>query len=764
MLYSCTCDKDKVVGTSSIIPAPKQQEVTEGYFAINAKTKIAIEDDTQKPTAEYLQSLIKNVSGWDIAITNKPGKNVISFAAKQGLADEAYELDVTTKQINIKAATPKGYFYAIQSIRQLLPPSFESKQVVEQKEWLVKACSIQDEPRFKWRGFMLDVSRHFFPKSYILNLIDYLALHKINTLHMHLMDDQGWRIEIKKYPKLTEVAAWRVDHEDKHWNARPKQKEGEKATYGGFYSQEDIKEIVAYANSHNINVVPEVEMPAHITCALAAYPEFSCTGKPLTVPSGGLWPITDIYCAGNDKTFEFLEDVLSEVMDLFPSKYIHIGGDEATKTEWKKCPKCKARMRKEGLKNVEELQSYFIKRIEKFINKKGRVLIGWDEILEGGLAPQATVMSWRGFKGGIEAAESGHDVVMTPTGHCYFDYYQGPQDVEPLAFNAFLPLNRVYSFDPVPKELEPEAAKHIIGGQANLWTEYVPTVEHAQYMTFPRIAALAEAVWTPKEKKSWDKFSAKIQEQLDRYDFMGINYAKSAYLVTAKATIDKENKSLAVTLNNEISGTEIRYTLDGTEPVAASTLYETPILLKSTTTVNAAAFRNGQRVGAVLTKEFKIHKATVKPVTYINGPSEKYTGCGDATMVNCIRGSANHGDGEWQAWNGDNMEMIIDLEEATDINKISVGTIQNTGPWIFMPKSVDYFISNDGKKFEKVGTYKNTIPAMKSDVMLKDFTLENINKKARYVKVLVHNIGKIPEGHSAAGSPAWMFIDEVVVE
>ena len=376
---------------------------------------------------------------------------------------------------------------------------------------------------------MLDVSRHFFPKEDVIQMIDFLAIHKINTLHLHLLDDQGWRIEIKKYPKLTAIGGWRVDREDKPWNSRPKQEAGEKATNGGFYTQEDVKEMVAYAQKRYINIVPEIEMPAHVTAALAAYPQYSCTGGPFTVLPGGVWPVTDIYCAGNDSTFLFLQDVLSEVIDLFPSKYIHIGGDEATKTEWDKCPKCQKRIKTEGLKNSGELQSYFIKRIEKFINSKDRVLLGWDEILEGGLPPKATVMSWRGTQGGIDAAKQGHDVVMTPGQPCYFDHYQGAKEEEPLAIGGFNPLNKVYEFDPIPKELDAEAAKHILGAQANLWTEYVPTFKHAQYMTFPRIAAMAEALWSSKEVKNWDDFNRRIQTFTKRYNQMGINYAKSAF-------------------------------------------------------------------------------------------------------------------------------------------------------------------------------------------------------------------------------------------
>ena len=412
-------------------------------------------------------------------------------------------------------------------------------------QWILPNIVIKDAPRYKWRGLMLDVSRHFFDKEYIKEVISNLSMHKMNVLHLHLVDDQGWRIEIKKYPKLTEKGAWRVDQESAAWNGRRETTADEKGTYGGFLTQEDLREIVAYGQSLNVEIIPEIEMPAHVSSAIASYPELSCFEKPIGVPSGGLWPITDIYCAGKESTFKFLEDVLTEVMDIFPSQYIHIGGDEATKTNWDICPHCQKRIKEEGLKDSHELQSYFITRIEKFINSKGKKLMGWDEILEGGLAPNATVMSWRGVKGGIEAAEQGHDVVMTPNSHCYFDHYQGPMNDEPKAWGGYLPLSKVYQFDPVVESMTPEQASHVLGGQANLWTEFVPTNEQSEYMIYPRIAALSEAVWSPKESKDWNNFSSRVKQLFKRYDVKGLNYAKSVYLVSSNSQISLENKSVS---------------------------------------------------------------------------------------------------------------------------------------------------------------------------------------------------------------------------
>ena len=432
MLLSCKPNKTFTESELSLIPQPQKMTLGKSSFQFNKGTKLVTENVDQKLIAAQFAELLEKPTGWnlDIVVGGDEGSNQVYFITEPMMEPEGYTLEVSQKRIEIKAAKPAGFFYALQTLRQLLPPEIESAKK-ENVDWLVPVISISDHPTFKWRGFMLDVSRHFFKKEEVLRMIDHLAIHKINTFHLHLTDDQGWRIEIKKYPRLTEIGAWRVDHEDKHWNSRPKQQTGEPATYGGFYTQDDIKEMVAYAQSRFVTIVPEIEMPAHVTAALAAYPYLSCTGGPFTVLPGGVWPITEIYCAGKDSTFLFLEDVLTEVMELFPSKYIHIGGDEATKTEWEKCPDCRKRIRAEGLKNINELQSYFIKRIEKFLHSKGRVLLGWDEILEGGLPAVATVMSWRGFKGGIEAATLGHDVVMTPNTDCYFDYLQGPMDQEP---------------------------------------------------------------------------------------------------------------------------------------------------------------------------------------------------------------------------------------------------------------------------------------------------------------------------------------------
>jgi hexosaminidase len=712
-------------------------------------------------TANYLKDYLKKSTGYDLKIVEKADKNsiVLSLEGKQS-ESEGYSLVVKEDKVLVEASATTGLFYGIQSLRQLLPPKIESRTVVENVKWIIPSVTINDEPRFKWRGMMLDCSRHFFPVSHIKNRIDWLAAHKMNSFHWHLVDDQGWRVEIKKYPKLTEKSAWRVDHEDKHWSARPAQKKGEKATYGGFYTQEDIREIVAYAAERHVNIVPEIEMPAHVTCVFAAYPEYSCRAKKLTVPPGGVWPITDIYCAGNDKTFEFLEDVLAEVMEMFPSKYIHIGGDEAAKAEWKTCKKCQARKRKEGLKDEHELQSYFIKRIEKYINSKGRKLIGWDEILEGGLAPQATVMSWRGFKGGIKAARAGHDVVMSPTSHCYFDYFQGPRDLEPVAFGGNLPISKVYTFEPVPEDLNEDEAKHILGGQANLWTEHVPTPEHSDYMTFPRLAAMSEALWTSKEGRSWDSFVVRLERQLERYENGGVNYATSLFNVKAISAFDSTKRAINVELKPELLMGEVRYTLDGTDPSVNSTLYSGPFTLEKTSVVKTAQFKNNKMISKIMPSEFFIHKATSAKIEYLEPYTRKYKGQGDITMVNSTLGSKSHGDGQWHGYKG-NMNVKIDLGDDTDFSKIDINFLQSAKSWILLPEKVTVLVSSDGDSFKTAGDATHDFTGQEG-TLIHRFTV-NCNEKARYIQVIAENT-ELPDWHGGAGNPAWLFVDEIVVE
>ncbi len=509
-----------------IIPQPQKIEFKEGNFILNENTVVSAANEV-KSVAEFLVSELRISTGLPLPIEIcDSDKNQISLSLVDNdkLEDEGYELLSTIDGIKITAQTPAGLFYGCQSLRQLLPPeNFDNRGAGAPRnvartsssainiEWNIPCVSIIDKPRFKWRGMMLDPCRHFWDIDFVKKLINLMALHKMNIFHWHFTEDQGWRIEINKYPELTEIGAWRNE-------------DGKK--YGGFYTQKQIKDVVKYAADRFITIVPEIELPGHSVAAISAYPELSCSGEPTEVPI--TWGIHEnVYCAGKENTFTFLENVISEVMDLFPGKYFHIGGDECPKANWKKCPKCQERIKNENLKNEDELQSYFIKRMEKFINKNGKRLIGWDEILEGGLAPNATVMSWRGIEGGIAASKQGHDVIMCPVTHCYFDFPQKPKEKIDIGGSKTVPTKKVYEFEPVPEELSEEEAKHVLGAQGNLWTEHIPTVDRAEEMLYPRACALAEKLWSEKDCSDFENFEKRLELHLKRLDVLKVNYFKS---------------------------------------------------------------------------------------------------------------------------------------------------------------------------------------------------------------------------------------------
>ncbi|WP_339841330.1 beta-N-acetylhexosaminidase [uncultured Maribacter sp.] len=527
-----------------IVPKPASLVMSKGGFEINKNTTI-INPSGLKTEAEYLAEILKSVTGTAISLNSSDteDKSIVLKIDDSIDNEEGYELVVDYNKITISGKTGRGVFYGIQTLRQLMPVSIETETSMT-TVMLIPGVIIKDAPRFGYRGMMLDVGRHYFPVSFIKKYIDLIAMHKMNTLHWHLTEDQGWRIEIKKYPRLTEVGAFRngmiIGHHPGTGN--------DQEEYGGFYSQEDVKAIVAYATKKHVTIIPEIEMPGHGGAAIAAYPFLSCFPEEPTAVFNDMmsdkskeqqklgtpkivqetWGVMDdVFCGGKESSFAFLQDVLDEVIPLFPSKYIHVGGDESPKANWERCPNCQAKIKALGLKDEHELQSYFIQRMEKYVNGKGKQIIGWDEILEGGLAPNATVMSWRGEKGGIEAAKQLHDVIMTPTTYNYFDYYQSKDtENEPLAIGGFLPLEEVYSYNPIPKELSEKEQKYILGAQGNVWTEYMKTEEQVEYMTFPRMTALSEVVWSPQEGRSWEDFNNRLKHLAKRYDAMDINYAK----------------------------------------------------------------------------------------------------------------------------------------------------------------------------------------------------------------------------------------------
>lgn len=600
MFSISSCNKKPESSEVNIIPRPSRFSMDDSYFKFKPDTKIVLqfENEELRMLSEYLAVILRKMSGFDVPIIlydearEVNGDIILSLWGRNSKNEEAYILDFRGGNFVVDSKSGKGIFYGIQSFLQLIP--IEVRYGENYGKFEIPGIRINDAPRFGYRGMHLDVSRHFFPKEFILKFIDIMATYKFNTFHWHLTDDNGWRLEIKKYPKLTEVSAWRVDREAFPWREREAQKPGEEATYGGFYTQEEVKEIIKYAQERYITIIPEIEMPGHTSEVFAAYPELSCTGKKLTVNPGSYWPNSDIFCAGKEETFEFIEGVLDEVIELFPSEYIHIGGDEANKTEWEKCRHCQARMRKESLKDEHELQSYFIKRIEKYVVSKGKKIIGWDEILEGGLAPEATVMSWRGMEGGIEAAELGHDVIMTPVSHCYFDYYQADRDFEPVAIGGFTTLKKVYSFEPIPPELSKDEAKHILGAQGNIWTEFIPSPEHAEYMAIPRMLALAEVVWSSKNKRNFDHFNRRLQSHFRRFDLQNINYAKGSYKVEIVPETDTASGTTKVRLESEIWEAKIYYSLDGSVPDTNAIFYKEPLKIEKGVLLKAAVFVNGK--------------------------------------------------------------------------------------------------------------------------------------------------------------------------
>ncbi len=498
--------------------------------------------------------------------------------------------------------------------------------------------------------------------------------------------------------------------------------------------------------------------------ALAAYPELSCTGGPFEVAS--IWGVKeDVYCAGNEKTFEFLENVLLEVMELFPGEYIHIGGDEVPKTRWEKCPKCQARIRKEGLADESELQSYFIRRMEAFLNEHGRKLIGWDEILEGGLAPRATVMSWRGEEGGIQAASMGHDAVMTPGDYCYFDHYQADPATQPKAIGGLTTLRDVYHYDPVSKELNDAEKERILGAQGNVWTEYISTPEHVEYMAVPRMIALAEVDWSQDNRMNWERFTRKLEQHFVRLDIIGVNYCDAVYMVEITPEYNAENEMFMIGMKTEMPNAEIRYTLDGTAPGLESTLYDTLFELRESAVIKAQTFVDKQARGQVSEREINFHKAIGKTVTYTDPYSDRYTAGGDMGLVNGIKGSVHYGDGRWQGFSGDDAEAVIDLGEVMPINRISVSFLQNMTTWIFLPASVEIFTrKTEEAAFEKAATFLNAVPMEEKEAMVKEFSRTFTGLEARYIKLHAANPGPCPAWHPGAGSPSWVFTDEIIVE
>ncbi|GAB2537369.1 family 20 glycosylhydrolase [Spirosoma aerophilum] len=664
---------------------------------------------------------------------------------KLNLGDEGYKLTVTPGRVVAESSTSKGLFYAAQTMRQLLP-------VGSSGTLSMPACAITDRPRFGYRGLMLDVGRHFMPVPFVKKFIDLMAMHKQNTFHWHLTDDQGWRIDIKKYPKLTQIGSKRAESiVGQYYQNYPQQFDGKPVS--GYYTQEEIKDVVRFAQSRFVTIIPEIEMPGHAQAALAAYPELGCD------PARGYqvftkWGVSeDVYCP-SEKTFSFLQDVLTEVIALFPGKYIHIGGDECPKTAWKQSAFCQELMKKNNLKDEHELQSYFIRRIEKFLNSKGRSIIGWDEILEGGLAPNATVMSWRGTEGGIAAAKQKHTVVMTPGGTCYLDQYQGNPATEPLAIGGYLPLDKVYGYEPMPAELLPAEQKYVLGVQGNIWTEYIPTPEDVEYMAFPRAIALAEVAWMQPSVHNFEDFAQRLKNHLPRLG--AVNYAKRLYDISASTQANDQGQ-LQVVLKKLDSDSQIFYTLTGKEPTDKSTAYIGPISLTKTSTIRAMTPMGGR-----LTQTFTLHKGKNKQYTYTLAP-EQTSDPKTSKLTDGVRGDTPRSRREWVFFYGTDMDLTIDLGDVTPVTKVSLSFLKVILEKGFPPGTVEIALSRDGKDFKEA-----IAQPVKYDLsgpwdilpVVADFK----TARARYVRVRAKNAGVCPTSHPNAGEKTWLATDEIVVE
>lgn len=596
---SCTQPENSISNESiGIIPLPSTYELKPGTFYITGQSSIGIDKSDPEMTAlaNYFNEEISDATGFSLPVNNS-GTIIFQLGEHKELGEEGYQLSISSDQLILSAYKHHGIFNGIQSVLQLLPPEIKSKTVQADATWSINCIEVTDKPQFAWRGLMLDVSRHFFTKQEVKKFIDQMAEYKYNVFHWHLTDDQGWRLEVKSLPGLTAIGAWRAPRVGNWWEREP-QLPTDSLSYGGYYTTEDIREIVEYAQQRYVTIVPEIDIPGHSMAALSAYPEISCTGGPFHVNVGNTFytKIENSLCAGNEQTFEVLDSVFAEVARLFPSPYIHIGGDECYKGFWEKCSKCKMRMQKEHLKNLEELQSYFVKRVAAMVQKRGKQVIGWDEILEGGLAPETIVMSWRGMKGGIEAAKQGHSVIMTPTDHCYLDFYQGDPTVEPNTY-SMLRLQDCYKYQLIPDSVD---ASLIMGGQGNLWTESVPHYRQVEYMIWPRALAISETLWTDARLRNWKFFVNRVEQQFERFDRSGVNYARSIYDPIIYPHWDKE-RQLKIAMKTEIEGLSLFYTFDNTIPDIYSNMYtDTLSIPKNASMLRVAAYKGQEQAGRLI--------------------------------------------------------------------------------------------------------------------------------------------------------------------
>ena len=726
----------------NITPEPVMTKINQGEFVLTNQTTIINNSKTEN-SKKYLADYLLKFYKINLFASNEKTKkgNIIEFQLDETDGNNnQYQLIITDNRIKIKG-NAEGIFNGVQSLIQLIP--------INQKDLRIQALEINDSPRFSYRGMHLDVGRHFFSVEFVKKYIDFLALHKFNTLHWHLTEDQGWRIEIKQYPLLTQTGSCRNQTLIGPYGTG--QYDGNK--YCGYYTQEQIKEIVKYAAARYINIIPEIEMPGHSMAALTSYPFLGCTKGPYKVME--TWGVSDdVLCAGNDSTFTFLENVLNEVMQLFPSKFIHIGGDECPKERWHDCPLCQKKMKENNLKNEHELQSYFISRIEKYLNSKGRNIIGWDEILEGGLAPNATVMSWRGEEGGIAAAKTKHNAIMTPGTPVYFDHAQSKNE-DSLTNGGYNSLKMVYDFEPVPKDLSNEEAKYILGAQANMWTEYMDNERKIEYMLFPRMTALAEVLWSPKSTRNWQHFESKIPSIFEKYDFWKVNFSRAYYDIQPIVTTDDYKGIKWKLASNYPDGIIFVNSPKSMKDVE----YKSPIQISESGNYKAIIKdKNGKYLSSWMTQQFHINKASGRKIKLVNPPSNSYAVGGVITLVDGIHNTKGMSkSSQFLGFSGTDLIATIDLGEIVSIDTIKFHAFEQNVSWIYRPSQVSIFESKNGVDYELSAVLGE--PEGKSNLIYR--MVKPI--KTQFLKIVAQNFGMIPSSMPGSGNKAWLFADEIEV-
>ncbi|WP_370795545.1 glycoside hydrolase family 20 protein [Bacteroides stercorirosoris] len=770
LLAVANIQADNLTQPVSLVPCPVSIVPGTGNFRFSAKTTFAVENEEQAAEVRRFTVLLTRAAGFTPRIKVGSKKGDICLTTDASLKSESYKLEITSKRINIHAADVQGFFYALQSIRQLLPAAIETASTPASAspslstsadiDWIVPAVTITDQPRFGYRGLLVDVARFFSPKENLLRIIDCMAMLKLNKLHFHLTDDNGWRIEIKKYPELTEIGSRRVDRPGKSFPDRRNPRQGEPTVEKGYYTQDEIREIVAYAGERHIEVIPEIEMPAHSNAALAAYPLLACpvVNKYIGVlPGLGGENADVIYCAGNDSVFTFLQDVLDEVLELFPSKYIHLGGDEARKTHWEACPLCQARMKEEKLANEEELQGYFMGRVARYVQGKGREVIGWDELTNATIPDDFIILGWQKYgEAAVKAAELGHRFIMTPARIMYLIRYQGPQWFEPLTYFGNNTLKDVYDYEPIQKDWSQHTVSLLMGVQACMWTEFCNAPEDVDYLLFPRLSALAEVAWTKPERKNWKSYLTAMDRFNEHLAAKGIVYARSMYNI--QQTVTPKNGRLEVKLDCIRPDVEVRYTMDGTMPTAQSTLYTRPLTLTDTKTVKAATFSAGKQMGQTLELPVVWNLATAQVI--------KSTGADNiGLLVNGVRGSLKYTDSEWCSWmKNDTVSFTLDLKKPETVNRLILGSITNYGMAAHKPARIDVWVSTDGADFRKVSEQTYTKDEIFREGTFREDISFEIGEKARYVRVVAYGAGDCPFTHVRPGQEARIYFDEIIIE